>query len=91
LMSNDVSMRAQARFAQGAIPRIRWARFGAVELDLRAGELHANGRRIRLQNQPFQLRSETTAVGGHKPWISRSPRSSQPSGGGTLIAPLLQL
>ena len=33
----------------------RWAFFGAVELDARAGELHASGRRIRLQNQPFQL------------------------------------
>src|SRR5262249_49372561 len=33
----------------------RWARFGAVERDARAGELHAGDRRIRLQNQPFQL------------------------------------
>jgi DNA-binding winged helix-turn-helix (wHTH) protein/tetratricopeptide (TPR) repeat protein len=34
---------------------LRWARFGAIELDARAGELHTSGRRIRLQNQPFQL------------------------------------
>ena len=34
---------------------LRWVRFGDVELDARAGELHTNGRRIRLQNQPFQL------------------------------------
>jgi len=34
---------------------LRWARFGAVELDATAGELYASGRRIRLQNQPFQL------------------------------------
>ncbi len=33
----------------------RWARFGSVELDVQAGELHTNGRRIRLQNQPLQL------------------------------------
>ena len=33
----------------------RWARFGAVELDARAGELHTGDRRTRLQNQPFQL------------------------------------
>src|SRR4029453_1948235 len=33
----------------------RWARFGALELDVRAGELHTSGRRVRLQNQPFQL------------------------------------
>jgi DNA-binding winged helix-turn-helix (wHTH) protein/tetratricopeptide (TPR) repeat protein len=38
-----------------AIPPRRWARFGALELDVRAGELHASNRRIRLQNQPFQL------------------------------------
>src|SRR5262245_25491051 len=37
------------------IQPLRWAFFGAVELDARAGELHASGRRIRLQNQPFQL------------------------------------
>jgi DNA-binding winged helix-turn-helix (wHTH) protein len=36
------------------VQSLRWARFGA-ELDLKAGELHASGRRIRLQNQPFQL------------------------------------
>jgi DNA-binding winged helix-turn-helix (wHTH) protein/Tol biopolymer transport system component len=30
-------------------------RFGAFELDLRAGELRKEGRRIRLQEQPFQI------------------------------------
>jgi len=30
-------------------------RFGPFELDLRAGELHKEGRRIRLQEQPFQI------------------------------------
>src|SRR5690349_22627147 len=30
-------------------------RFGAFELDLRAGELHKNGRKVRLQEQPFQV------------------------------------
>jgi eukaryotic-like serine/threonine-protein kinase len=30
-------------------------RFGAFELDLRAGELRKGGRRIRLQEQPFQI------------------------------------
>jgi TolB-like protein/DNA-binding winged helix-turn-helix (wHTH) protein/Tfp pilus assembly protein PilF len=30
-------------------------RFGAFELDLRAGELHKNGTRTRLQQQPAQL------------------------------------
>src|SRR5262249_14920255 len=37
------------------VQSLRWARFGDVELNARAGELHAGGRRIRLQNQPFQL------------------------------------
>lgn len=31
------------------------ARFGPFELDLRAGELRKEGRRIRLQEQPFQI------------------------------------
>src|SRR5215472_9672720 len=30
-------------------------RFGAFELNLRAGELHKEGHRIRLQEQPFQI------------------------------------
>src|SRR5580658_5933039 len=30
-------------------------RFGVFELDLRAGELHKGGLRIRLQEQPFQV------------------------------------
>ena len=35
--------------------RPRWARFGNIELDVQAGELHSSGRRTRLQNQPHQL------------------------------------
>ena len=34
-------------------PRI--VRFGAFELDLRAGELHKNGLKIKLQEQPFEV------------------------------------
>jgi DNA-binding winged helix-turn-helix (wHTH) protein len=30
-------------------------RFGPFELDLRGGELRKEGRRIRLQEQPFQI------------------------------------
>jgi cholera toxin transcriptional activator len=33
----------------------RIARFGIFELDLNAGELRKNGRKIRLQEQPFQI------------------------------------
>ena len=33
------------------------ARFGVFDLDLNAGELCRNGRRIRLQEQPFRLLS----------------------------------
>src|SRR5271168_3647692 len=30
-------------------------RFGVFELDLRAGELHKHGLRVRIQEQPFQI------------------------------------
>src|SRR5712692_4002677 len=33
----------------------RRVRFGAFEADLRSGELHKYGLRIKLQDQPFQL------------------------------------
>jgi DNA-binding winged helix-turn-helix (wHTH) protein len=38
--------------ASPASPNVR---FGAFEVDLRAGELRKNGARIRLQEQPFQI------------------------------------
>lgn len=38
-----------------ASPAARNVRFGAFEVDLRAGELRKNGVRIRLQEQPFQI------------------------------------
>ncbi|HUE01461.1 MAG TPA: winged helix-turn-helix domain-containing protein [Bryobacteraceae bacterium] len=37
------------------IPSTNRARFGAFELDLKAGELHKGGRRITIQEQPFQV------------------------------------
>lgn len=37
------------------VPSARVVRFGAFEADLRAGELRKNGRRVRLQDQPFQI------------------------------------
>ncbi len=40
---------------QVASPAPKARRFGAFELDLRAGELRKNGFRIRLQEQPFQV------------------------------------
>ena len=36
-------------------PQTHLVRFGFFELDLRAGELHKNGTRMRLQDQPFQV------------------------------------
>ena len=33
----------------------RTARFGVFEVDLRTGELHRDGVRIKLQDQPFRL------------------------------------
>jgi len=33
----------------------RAVRFGVFDLDLKAGELHKNGLKVRLQDQPFQI------------------------------------
>ena len=41
--------------APSAAQLARRARFGAFETDPRSGELIKNGRRVRLQEQPFQL------------------------------------
>jgi cholera toxin transcriptional activator len=38
-----------------ASPARRIVRFGLFEVDLAAGELRKNGRRVRLQEQPFQM------------------------------------
>jgi Tol biopolymer transport system component/DNA-binding winged helix-turn-helix (wHTH) protein len=42
----------------------RVLRFGTFELDLAAGELRKNGRKVRLQEQPFQLLAALV----EKPW-----------------------
>jgi eukaryotic-like serine/threonine-protein kinase len=36
-------------------PQTRRTRFGPYEVDLRSGELHKHGIRLRLQDQPFQV------------------------------------
>jgi DNA-binding winged helix-turn-helix (wHTH) protein/tetratricopeptide (TPR) repeat protein len=41
----------------GAPARTRRTRFGAFEVDLRAGEVYKHGIRLRLQDQPFQVLS----------------------------------
>ncbi len=38
-----------------AQPRSNVANFGPFQLDLKAGELHRDGRSVRLQEQPFQV------------------------------------
>jgi DNA-binding winged helix-turn-helix (wHTH) protein len=38
-----------------ATPSARVVFFGPFELDLKAGELQKSGRRIRLQEKPFQI------------------------------------
>ena len=38
-----------------AAARIRRTRFGAFEVDLRAGEIYKHGIRLKLQDQPFQV------------------------------------
>ena len=35
--------------------RTRGTRFGAFEVDLRSGELHKHGIRLKLQDQPFRV------------------------------------
>ncbi len=40
---------------EGGTKSVQSARFGAFELDLKAGELRKNNRKMRLQNQPFQI------------------------------------
>jgi TolB-like protein/DNA-binding winged helix-turn-helix (wHTH) protein/Tfp pilus assembly protein PilF len=40
-------------------------RFGVFEVDLRAGELHKHGLRIRLQEQPFQVLAMLLGRAGH--------------------------
>jgi DNA-binding winged helix-turn-helix (wHTH) protein/tetratricopeptide (TPR) repeat protein len=41
--------------AMEATARTRRTRFGAFEVDLRSGELHKHGIRLKLQDQPFQV------------------------------------
>src|SRR5271154_7522380 len=38
-----------------ATDRTRKMRFGAFEVDLRSGEVHKHGIRLKLQDQPFQV------------------------------------
>jgi len=38
-----------------ATARNRRTRFGAFDVDLRSGELHKHGIRLKLQDQPFQV------------------------------------
>ena len=47
-------MEAGAHLQGRATPALN-VRFGPFELDIRGGELHKEGRRIRLQEQPFQV------------------------------------
>jgi DNA-binding winged helix-turn-helix (wHTH) protein/Tol biopolymer transport system component len=47
-------METRAQRGAGANPKLS-VRFGPFELDLRVGELRKEGRRIRLQEQPFQI------------------------------------
>ena len=38
-----------------AVPQTRRTRFGPYEVDLRSGEVHKHGIRLKLQDQPFQV------------------------------------
>jgi tetratricopeptide (TPR) repeat protein/DNA-binding winged helix-turn-helix (wHTH) protein len=54
-----VELPGQAGKSQGSVEQAaqpaRVVRFGVYEIDLEAGELRKHGRRIRLQEQPFQV------------------------------------
>ena len=67
-------------------------RFGLFEVDLAAGELRKNGRRIRLQEQPFQVLVMLLENAGHvvtrddlrrRIWPSRSTAQNT----GVLLVP----
>src|SRR6202041_3782881 len=38
-----------------AVPQTRRTRFGPYEVNLRSGEIHKHGIRLKLQDQPFQV------------------------------------
>lgn len=50
--------------AESPVPSRRLARFGAFEVDLRAGEIRKNGLKVRIQEQPFQILSMLLAHSG---------------------------
>ena len=73
--SADKSERASG----GNSHRVAFDRF---ELDLRSGELHKDGRKIRLQAQPFQLLAMLIENAGEASDAGRSV--SRPVAGGHL-------
>src|ERR1017187_1067991 len=57
----------------------RLLRFGVFEVDLAAGELRKNGRRIRLQEQPFQGRVPPLKKAGGVPPREALPKKPGPA------------
>ena len=58
-------------------------RFGEFELDLAAGELRRQGRRLKLQPQPFKLLALLTARAGHL--VTREEIRRELWGDGTFV------
>ncbi len=54
MVSSAYSIGVAAGMERSQVPTDR-VRFGAFELDLRAGELYRNDEKIKLQEQPFQI------------------------------------
>ncbi|MGD0403183.1 MAG: winged helix-turn-helix domain-containing protein [Candidatus Acidiferrales bacterium] len=50
-----VKYRHVTNLAMEAAPQTRRTRFGPFEVDLRSGEIHKHGIRLKLQDQPFQV------------------------------------
>src|SRR6266566_1650439 len=52
-MSVDFLIRRDLMSLQSKLPQV--LRFGVFQIDIRAGELHKNGVKLKLQEQPFQV------------------------------------
>src|SRR5271168_4282897 len=50
-----IEYRHVCKLVMEAAPQIRKTRFGPYEVDLRSGEVHKHGIRLKLQDQPFQV------------------------------------
>jgi DNA-binding response OmpR family regulator len=55
MVVDSTKLRQAIRLVREPHPSREVTRFGAFEVDVRAGELRKHGHRIRLQDQPFRI------------------------------------